>query len=207
MKPGLLLASLLSALFLAACSSGGSGSRAPGVSTAPVAGSGTPTGIWETLKERPLRLPNLARGGACPKTPGEQISPAFGPALGTGPIYPVGLGTDGVLFFNYPPDPRSGFAGSDWGGEKVLWVSSPAYQGPALIRGHQIDGPNGLRFEEGINPPEELRLPEEGGTVAEEPGWRHWPSYTRLRAPGCYAYQVDGLDFSYTIVFEAVVAD
>jgi hypothetical protein len=29
------------------------------------------------------------------------------------------------------------------------------------------------------------------------------PSYTRVRTPGCYAYQVDGTTFSYTIAFEA----
>lgn len=29
------------------------------------------------------------------------------------------------------------------------------------------------------------------------------PSFTRVREPGCYAYQVDGLGFSYVIVFEA----
>jgi hypothetical protein len=27
-----------------------------------------------------------------------------------------------------------------------------------------------------------------------------------LRAPGCYAYQVDGRAFSYLIVFEALVS-
>ncbi|MBA2462339.1 MAG: hypothetical protein H0V45_11335 [Actinobacteria bacterium] len=33
------------------------------------------------------------------------------------------------------------------------------------------------------------------------------PSLTRLRAPGCYAYQVDGRTFSYVIVFEARVEE
>ncbi len=31
------------------------------------------------------------------------------------------------------------------------------------------------------------------------------PSYTRVQGPGCYAYQVDGDGFSYTIVFRAVL--
>jgi hypothetical protein len=34
-------------------------------------------------------------------------------------------------------------------------------------------------------------------------GWRNFPSYTRLKDNGCYAYQVDGRDFSYSIVFRA----
>jgi hypothetical protein len=29
------------------------------------------------------------------------------------------------------------------------------------------------------------------------------PSATRVRSPGCYAYQVDGPGFSYPIVFRA----
>ena len=35
--------------------------------------------------------------------------------------------------------------------------------------------------------------------------WRSFPSYTRLKAPGCYAYQVDGDGFRTIIVFRAVV--
>jgi hypothetical protein len=35
--------------------------------------------------------------------------------------------------------------------------------------------------------------------------WRNFHSYTRLRAPGCYAYQVDGAGFSDSIVFKAAV--
>jgi hypothetical protein len=31
----------------------------------------------------------------------------------------------------------------------------------------------------------------------------NFPSYTRLKVNGCYAYQVDGRDFSYSIVFRA----
>ena len=37
-------------------------------------------------------------------------------------------------------------------------------------------------------------------------GQRYRPSYTRVRGPGCYAYQVDGTSFSRVIVFEAIVA-
>ena len=43
-----------------------------------------------------------------------------------------------------------------------------------------------------------------GGRPAQEDvGQRYRPSYTRLRAPGCYAYQVDGTTFSRVIVFQA----
>jgi hypothetical protein len=51
------------------------------------------------------------------------------------------------------------------------------YAARALVRGYQLDGPNEVRFDT--------------------------PSLTRLRAPGCYAYQVDGRTFSYVVIFEA----
>ncbi|HET7037526.1 MAG TPA: hypothetical protein VFI42_17710 [Thermomicrobiaceae bacterium] len=85
---------------------------------------------------------------------------------------------------------------------KVLWVASPDYQGPVLIRGHQIGGPNEMRFESGDDPPNELTFGAGGGGSTPS-HFRNWPSYTRLRAPGCYAYQVDGTDFSDVIVFKA----
>jgi hypothetical protein len=34
--------------------------------------------------------------------------------------------------------------------------------------------------------------------------WADYPSYTRVRAPGCYAYVVDGLGVHKVIVFRAV---
>ena len=37
-----------------------------------------------------------------------------------------------------------------------------------------------------------------------EKGWASWVTSTRVREPGCYAYQVDGTSFSEVIVFEAV---
>lgn len=33
--------------------------------------------------------------------------------------------------------------------------------------------------------------------------WANRPSFTRVRAPGCYAYQVDGTGFTEIIVFQA----
>jgi hypothetical protein len=72
-----------------------------------------------------------------------------------------------------------------------------------LIRGRQIDGPNELRFGPGDNPSTELQLDESNMAVIGEGDWPNWPSYTRLRTPGCYAYQVDGTSFSTVITFQA----
>ncbi|MGE5434131.1 MAG: hypothetical protein ACM3S3_05025 [Candidatus Doudnabacteria bacterium] len=86
----------------------------------------------------------------------------------------------------------------------MLWIARRSYRGPVLIRGRQLDGIHNVRFGSGLNPSREMRLRSVGGS---SPGsWQNRPSYTRLRAPGCYAWQVDGTTFSRVIVFQAVLA-
>ena len=164
------------------------------------AASPTPADAWSLLRQRPLNLPAVIPGRPCPIGPAQSVSPAFGTALGTGPIYPVGLGVEAVLTYSSASFP------APWGGQKVLWVGDPAYHGIALIRGHQLDGPNEVRFNQGADPPAELRL-DSSTPDNTTGGWNNWPSYTRVRAPGCYAYQVDGPDFTLVIPFTAVRAD
>jgi hypothetical protein len=169
---------------------------------------------WGGLRRRALHIPTLEPGEPCPTTAAAGRLSDFGvsgtyggTAWGRGPAYPFGLADIGgrpVLEFEYPPRPESGYAESGWGGTKVIWGVSARYHGPALVRGRQLDGTNEVRFENGRpgftdekrrNPDRELRLggPETHGN----------PATTRLRAAGCYAYQIDGRGFSYLIVFEA----
>jgi hypothetical protein len=159
----------------------------------------TPADAWAALRQRPLHLPTVTPGSPCPIGPARIVSPAFGTALGSGPLYPVGLGAGAVLAYG-----SAGFP-APWGGQKVLWVGDPAYHGVGLVRGHQLDGPNEVRFNEGADPATELRLDSSmpNNTTG---GWNNWPSYTRVRAPGCYAYQVDGPDFTLVIPFTAKAA-
>ena len=156
--------------------------------------------VWAELEQRPVNVPTLAAGSSCPAAHGHAISPDFGLGLGDGPAYPVGLGSDGVLDYAPPQN----FQSAEWGGMKVLWALSPTYNGVVLVRGHQLDGPNELRFERGDVPPAELRIIPFPASTPD--GWTGQPSYTRVRAPGCYAYQVDGLTFSKLIIFRAVPA-
>ena len=169
--------------------------------------------IWHSL-ERPLHIPGLATGDACPTTEQSGFLASYGidapfdslPAWGPGPAFPTGLGAGSrpLLRFEYPPLPGSGWEGSGWGGGKNIWVVAGSYRGPVLVRGRRLNGPNEVRFENGrpgfvpakrAHPDLELHLlgPESHGN----------PATTRLRAPGCYAFQVDGRGFSYLIVFEA----
>ena len=95
----------------------------------------------------------------------------------------------------------------------MLWVIAPTYHGFVLVRGGQIDGPHTLGFNGGVDQPGSAVVPPPIPAlrlVAPEPEaagqWANWPSQTRLQAPGCYAYQVDGSSFSAVIVFQAVAA-
>jgi hypothetical protein len=151
---------------------------------------------------RPLHLPNAGAGNRCPIEPGRTVDPAYGPAVGKGPVYAAALGTDSTLLFS-PPER---FESKRWGGNKVLWLIAPDYRGPVLIRGRRLDRSGRVRFDEGDVPPARIRLGGDSISQGSDPRWRERPSYTRIEGLGCYAYQVDGRDFSYPIVFRAVAA-
>ena len=169
------------------------------------AASGAPTRqpTWRSLHRR-LHIPHIAPGTPCPTSKPDprgdlsRFQGLNGPAWGRGPAYPGLPERDGkpTLEFVYPPSAKSEFAGSRWSGQKVMWILNPAYHGRILIRGRQLDGPNELRFERGLVPPREKRVVSGGLVVG-------FASFTRLRADGCYGYQIDGKSFSRVIVFEA----
>jgi hypothetical protein len=108
-----------------------------------------------------------------------------------------------VLRFFWPPLPTQEDAASGWSGNKVMWVVAARYHGPVLVRGRQLDGPHLVRFQRGSPPPAEFRLGL--GLTGGTNGVRRFPGATRVQAPGCYAYQIDGPSFSRVIVFEARV--
>jgi hypothetical protein len=149
---------------------------------------------WTPLR-RPMHTPMIAYGARCPVArPATRVDfAAFGLArgIGPGPAYPVGW-ADGAIRFSWR---RTDVDARMWGAAKVLWFVDPSYDGPVLVRGEQIDGPYRVRFERGRIPSAELRLAA---------GTRARPSLVRIRKPGCYAFQIDGLSFSRSIVFRAL---
>jgi hypothetical protein len=161
---------------------------------------------WAKLR-RPLHIPHIPRGSPCPTTEpaGRLPSPPFvGARFGRGPVYPAfGRVDRALIHFQYPPPPTSGWPNSAWSGQKVMWIRSPRYHGPTLIRGRRLDGPNRLRFENGDLPSLEKRIQTWGRNAGSR--WGASASETRLQAPGCYGYQVDGLNFSRVIVFQAAL--
>jgi hypothetical protein len=155
---------------------------------------------------RPLHLPHLAAGALCPVSHVDHRIAfvrrfGIGPGIGRGPAYPIGLAA-GEL----PLAPAANFDSAEWAGQKVLWFVHPSYRGPVLIRGGRIDGPGRVRFDRGDVPPLSIRITRS----TAEPGMlvpknaRYRASYTRVREPGCYAYQIDGTSFSRVVVFRAV---
>lgn len=163
--------------------------------------------LWASLRARPLLLPTLGPGAACPAATGRSVEPAYGPAIGDGPVYIVGMGTDGLLQATGPTPGGRGAA--SWGNQFSMFIIAPTYTGPVLARGHQLDGPHALLFNGGLDQRRgfspatatllrQLRL--EGGPAFGSP-WANWSAYLRMQAPGCYAIQLDGLSFSEVVVF------
>lgn len=130
---------------------------------------------------RSLHLP-AGGGGTCPAT-----------SAPTGDVSVAGVG----------PEAAQRFIGSRWLATRVTWRAAPGYRGPVLIRGRRLGGPGSVGFGEGHRPYDELQLMSSGrgAPVRAAGGGRAWLTLTRVRTPGCYAYQVDGSSFSTVIVF------
>lgn len=169
--------------------------------------AGAPSWSWKAL-HRPLHVPRIDPGSTCPVSAASSVDlGAEGVRMlpGRGPAYPNFGGGGSVLEFFWPALPTQvDFYGSGWSGNKVLWWVAGTYHGPVLIRGHQADGTDLVRFDRGKPPAAEIRIAP-GAGYAPWKGARDRPSFTRVRRPGCYAYQIDGTTFSRVIVFEARV--
>jgi hypothetical protein len=185
------------------------------------------------LEARRLHLPALGADKKCPLAnavtlAGVPAEAALGPGgptqrgvakLRKGPVYVAFPGTPRIL--DFPATEDGGSAAGGWRSAEVLWLSRPSYRGPVLVRGGQLDGPERLGFGRGPRPRSQLRLPAGqwtarrsplrawGRTVQPRTGWRMAAALTRIRRAGksgirCYAYQVDGNSFSYTIAFGGI---
>jgi hypothetical protein len=105
-----------------------------------------------------------------------------------------------------------------------MWVSEPEYHGPVLIRGRKVRGRVRVGFGSRIRPVWELRLPAGGWDETKRPlriwgrvvrpatGWRVTTAYTRVperpprgQNPDCFFFEIDGLSFSETVVFGAII--
>lgn len=160
-------------------------------------------GFSEVITIQALQVPALPPGAACPVSPQQvahNLSAEFGsgPAIGTGPIYPL-MGEMQAGALQYSQSYSQAHYKDGWAYSKVLWMANPVVSGSVLVRGRQIDGTNAIGFGMGDDPAFELNW-----EVQSTGGWASLASEIRIRAPGCYAYQVDSQKGSEVIVFQVV---
>jgi hypothetical protein len=144
---------------------------------------------WQSLR-RPLQLPKVAPGAACPVSASANVDAFGGEGIGSGPAYPM-LGADATL-----PTRTQG----EWWRGKVFWYVAPRYRGRVLARGHRLDAPGPLHLEENRR---ELRI-DRGESVSwdDQPdGSRGAPTSATVKSAGCYGVQIDGKHFSRVVVF------
>jgi hypothetical protein len=146
----------------------------------------------QQLIKREINLPNVSIGSKCEPSPAKQVSPDFGLTSGPGPVYAVFM-ERGTLDYKDSALVKGNY------GQKILWVIDPKYKGSVLIRGQRIDDKGSLYLSTEGDPQDSLYFPSK----TESTEWRNWPSTAYIRTSGCYALQVDGVDFSYAIIFEA----
>ncbi|MFC4061759.1 hypothetical protein ACFOWE_25945 [Planomonospora corallina] len=146
---------------------------------------------------RPLRLPRIPAGAACPTTfPRPWSGPGVATAvLGDGPVYPVAdYFGDGTVLELRARDRRPD--GSYV--KKVRWIGA-GYRGPVLLRVGRIDG-NGtaiIAFSYVGEERDGAYHAELSSAVSDLPGT------ATVSGPGCYAVQVDGTTFTTVVVFRA----
>jgi hypothetical protein len=164
-------------------------------------------GFTEVITFHSLDLLTLPAGASCPVSPQQvahDLSPEFGsgPAVGAGPIFALmGEMQGGAL--RYSQSYSQSHYKDGWAHSKVLWMAKPEVIGGVLVRGQQIDGPidapGWIGFGTGDAPEVSLHW-----YIASHSEWASLPSEIRVRAPGCYAYQVDSQGGSEVIVFQVV---
>jgi hypothetical protein len=123
---------------------------------------------------RPLSFP-AASGSSCPTgaAPGP-VTPKLSSSLRVSP-----------------------FLGSKWDGTQVTWAAPAGFSGPIMIRGRQLGGAGAIGFGEGHVPYDELQ-------IYAAPGHAHsWPTFVRVRGPGCYAFNIDIAHKTEAFVFRA----
>jgi hypothetical protein len=163
--------------------------------------------LWRMLDSRRLHVPQRPEDTSCPVT--DQWTRATSVGLGApgrglfeygpGPAYPGAMrhGWHGVLIVGVGTKPDR------WAGAKNVWRVAPGwgYHGPVLIRGHEVGGPHQVGFNgSSLHPLRTLKI-----NFDSAPGVHGTGGLTRVPKLGCYAWQIDGIGFSRTLVFRAML--
>jgi len=159
-------------------------------------GAAKPSDPWKQLR-RPLHLPTLAAGEPCPVSDVRTRHGLAG-ALGADPPYPLPFPQATLDLGRAKPrsDGRWAYA--------ARWLALPRFAGRVLIRSRRLDRPASVGFAKRAHGRRaaELKL-----SFGRSRGWQtRGRAYLVVPSPGCYGFQVDGLDFSNTVVFQARLA-
>lgn len=160
---------------------------------APPAPSPTPVVDWSPLLARPLVLPSVPAGTACPASRQKQLDvhdqngkngPDYG--YGGGPAYLTGQ----LTWYSS-------------GSQGVVVLVDPSYKGPVLVRAERIDGGNGTVTVTALG--QDLGGGATGiAQLAPAPYWGVVYGGITFSAPGCYGVQFDGGGFSDYAVISVV---
>jgi len=160
------------------------------------------TGVVPNALKRRLRLPTVQAGRPCPASAGVSVNNSFfvGVALGRGPVHPIPAADGDLRHGVVVLSSHTGRPG--WLAFKTLWFSEPSYQGPFVIRAKRLDGSGPVAF--GETPTLAPLVVPAGETLNSGAGYRTAPGGTWVKTPGCYGWQIDGLNFSNVIVVNAL---
>jgi hypothetical protein len=179
------------ATYEAACTDGGGG-----LCAGPVSGP-----IPHALRHAP-RFPALAAGRKCPVSTGHSVATPFSGrivALGSGPVGII-VDNSGNLIHGVAVLGRTAEPG--WLALKTHFFARPAYRGPFVVRAVRFDR-SGL-VEMGGSPTNAPVVVPPGPTANTIAGWREAPVFTWMKAPGCYAWSIDGLGFHEAVVLRTL---
>jgi hypothetical protein len=134
---------------------------------------------------RPMRTPARPADGSCPA--GQHYGATNAP---------LGPWSNLVLMIGFrTPGP------DDLYDLKVIWGSDASYLGPIVVRVGSLDGENRGAVRLYYQPGASLG----DAVVFTLPGVEQdWPSGTFVSGPGCYMYQIDGVNLEQEIVFSVI---
>lgn len=167
-----------------------------------ITASQTPT----ALLARPLHFPSLQPADSCPASVGApaDTSLSSGVALGSGPVRVV-VANAGDLVHGQAELGTTRVPG--WFALQTVWFASPGYNGPFVVRGARLGASGPMEVQpgqDGLTPGTGPLTVAAGPTANTKDGYRTVPGSTWVTSPGCYAWQVDGTDFSDVIIVDAV---
>jgi hypothetical protein len=145
----------------------------------------SPPATYESLRQRPVTLPTVTSAGLCPVS-----RPVSASKMPKGSFVPFGFGEGPVYLSSH---------GMGWYSDQtVSLIVDPAYSDIVLVRGKQLDGPQGMPLVAApASPASDIQIP-----AGRSPQGREWDGRIAVSGPGCFGLQVDGATFEEGIVFE-----